>query len=288
MAHRPMLCPHCRRLIGSHETTCSWCGTHRSATRRSGGAWRGGVSSDWWLRSIIIVNAGFYLLSLLLGANRGISGNPLRMLAPQDTSLLLLGATGTIPIDEFGRIWSLVSANYLHGGLLHIFFNLMALRQIEPWVSQEFGPSRMFLIYSGGGVFGYLVSYLAGVPFTIGASAAICALIGALLYFGRSRGGAYGGVVVREVSGWVISLFLFGLLVPGINNWAHGGGIVGGAILGILLGYGDRRPETPLHHVLALICAATTIAVLGWACFGAFEGIHSAAETQTIHYKGSL
>ncbi len=190
-------------------------------------------------------------------------------MSPGQNSLFLLGATGTVPIDHYGRFWSLISANYLHGGILHIIFNLMALRQIVPWVVNEYGVSRMFAIYTLGGIFGFWVSYLAGVPFTIGASAAICSLIGSLLYFGKSRGGAYGSSVYREVSGWVVSLFVFGLIFPGINNWGHGGGILGGIIFGMLLGYNEKRRESAFDHALALLCAVTTIAVLGWALFGA-------------------
>lgn len=223
------------------------------------------MTGDWWIRSIITANIVFYLLSLFVGTDRGITASLFKMLAPQDTSLLLLGATGTIPIDRLGRFWSLLTANYLHGGILHIVFNLMALRQIGPWVSQEYGPSRMFIIYTLGGVAGYLLSYWAGVRLTIGASAAICALIGALLHFGRSHGGAYGTMVFREVSGWAMGLVLFGLFIPGINNWGHGGGLAGGFLLGMLLGYGERRPETRIHFGLALCCAAATAAALAWA-----------------------
>jgi len=183
---------------------------------------------------------------------------------------LLLGATGTYPIDHFGRYWTLISASYLHGGILHIIFNLMALKQIAPWASNEYGASRMFSIYTLGGVLGYVVSYLAGVPFTIGASAAVCSLIGALLYYGKSRGGAYGSSVYREVSGWVISLFIFGLIFPGINNWAHGGGIIGGIIVGALLGYNERRRENHFDRALALLCALATAGALGLALVGTF------------------
>jgi rhomboid protease GluP len=114
-----------------------------------------------------------------------------------------------------------------------------------------------------------MVSYLAGVPFTIGASAAVCSLIGALLYYGKSRGGAYGSSVYREVSGWVISLFIFGLIFPGINNWGHGGGILGGIIVGALLGYNERRRENHFDQALALLCGLATAGVLGWALLGA-------------------
>jgi rhomboid protease GluP len=266
MTQRAMLCHRCRRLIGSDESVCSWCGAARpSAWRQATARVWGGFDGDWVVKAIITVNIAFYILSILLSSHGGSSLNLFNMLTPDRTSLMLLGGTGTIPIDRFGRYWTILSANYLHGGIFHILFNLMALRQIAPWVRQEYGVSRMFIIYTLGGMFGYVVSYLAGVPLTIGASAAICGLIGALLYFGRSRGGVYGTSVYREVSGWVISLFIFGLLMPGINNWGHGGGIMGGIIVGMLLGYGERRPETGTHRLLALFCAILTAGVLIWS-----------------------
>lgn len=257
---RAILCPRCRKLIGSDETVCSWCGTSRSAPWWRLLAISRGMGGDWVVKAIISVNLLFFAVSLLLH-----SGG---FLSPSQTSLFLLGASGTYPIDRFGRIWTVVSANYLHGGILHIIFNMMSLRQIAPLVANEYGTSRMFTIYTLGGVFGYIVSYLAGIPFTIGASAAVCSLIGALLYFGRSRGGVYGSSIYREVSGWVISLFIFGFIFPGINNWAHGGGVAGGIVLGFILGYNDIRKESPFHHLLAILCAAMTAFVLVLALAG--------------------
>ena len=269
MTQRATLCPRCRQLIGSDESICSWCGTSRKSAWWQAISWgRNAVDGDWVVKSLITINILFYILSLVFSSKNGMSINPLSMLSPDQTSLLLLGGTGTIPIDRYGRVWSLLTANYLHGGILHIIFNLMALRQIAPRVIQEYGISRMFIIYTLGGICGYVVSYLAGIPFTIGASAAVCGLIGALLYYGRSRGGTYGSTVYREVSGWVISLALFGLVMPGINNWGHGGGIVGGILLGMLLGYDDRRKAGAVQHVLALFCALITLGVLVWALYG--------------------
>lgn len=266
MAQRAILCPRCRQLIGSEENVCSWCGTSRSASWWHLINWtQKGGDGDWLVKAIITINVIYFALSLMIGGGNGRGG----FMSPGQTGLLLLGATGTIPIDYYGRIWSLLSANYLHGGILHIIFNLMALRQIAPLVIGEYGSSRLLIIYTLGGVFGFIVSYLAGVSFTIGASAAVCSLIGAMLYYGKSRGGAYGNTVYREVGGWIFSLFLFGLIFPGINNWGHGGGVVGGVLIGMIAGYNDRRPESWFHKLLALICAATTVAVLGWAAFGA-------------------
>jgi rhomboid protease GluP len=264
MTQRAILCPRCRRLVGSEEAVCSWCGTSRSASWWQFLNWsKGAVDGDWLVKALISANVLYFALSLLVGGTGGF-------FSPGQAGLMLLGATGTYPIDHFGRFWTVLSACYLHGGILHLVFNLMALKQIAPTVTGEFGPARMFTIYTLGGVLGYVASYVAGVPFTIGASGAVCSLIGALLYYGKSRGGAYGSSIYREVNGWVISLFLFGFIFPGINNWAHGGGILGGIIVAALLGYTERRRENAFDQVLAFLCVLVTIGVLGWAVYGAY------------------
>ncbi|MDK9718016.1 MAG: rhomboid family intramembrane serine protease [Trichlorobacter sp.] len=263
MSQRAILCPRCRQIIGSEESHCSWCGTSRSNP-----FWVliGAAGGNWVTGSILTVNILFFGLSLLLSTKVDPSSG---FLSPGHNSLLLLGASGTVPIDHFGRYWSVVSANYLHGGILHLFFNLMAFRQLAPWVVNEYGSSRMFVIYTLGGVAGYLVSYFAGVPFTVGASAALCSLIGALLYYGKSRGGNYGRTVYREIGGWALSIGIFGLIFPGINNWAHGGGVLAGIALGAVLGYNEKRSQHVVDHLLALLCVLVTIGVLVWALFGA-------------------
>lgn len=194
-----------------------------------------------------------------------MSLNPLTFLSPSDTSLFLLGATGTVPIDKYHRLWTLISASYLHGGVLHIFFNMAALGQLASVVDREFGVYRMFVIYTVSGIIGFSISYLAGVALTIGASASVCGLVGAALYYGKSRGGIYGRNLYRQISIWIILLFVFGLIVPGINNWGHGGGILAGIIFGYLLGYQEKKRENIIHKILAGVCAVVTLAVLIWA-----------------------
>lgn len=270
MANKAIICPRCKHLVGSNETVCSWCGASRANPWWKAMAWsRNYLGEDQVVALIIIVNVVFYVLSLVLSRHLSLSANPLLFLAPGNSSLVMLGASGTLPVNQLGRFWTFLSANYLHGGILHIFFNMMALKQIAPWAIREYGSNRMFAIYTIGGIGSYILSYLAGVPLTIGASGAICALIGALLYYGKSRGGTYGSMVYREVSGWLIGLFLFGFIVPGINNWGHIGGILSGMLLGMLLGYDERRKETPLHRNLAMICGLATAVCLAWAAFGA-------------------
>lgn len=264
---KSMLCPSCRKLINSHEESCPYCGIPNPGSR-----WRKSLPINFLsnpndvIKIIIYTNIVLYALTILLNPSHlGLTMNPLTFLSPSNSSLFLFGATGTIPIDRLNWWWTLVSASYLHGGLLHIFFNMMALKQLGPFVLNEYGLNRFFILYTLTGVAGFYVSYLAGIPFTIGASASLCGLIGATLYYGKSRGGFYGDAIFRQVMGWVVTLAIFGVLVPGINNWGHGGGIVSGLILGFLLGYNENRLEGQLHRTLALGCIFLTVGILLWA-----------------------
>ncbi len=266
-----MLCPNCRRLISGDDSVCPYCGLKKPTSSWQRLIGRGMHDGDQLLKILIGVNIAMYILSLLISArSMGFSPNPLFFLSPDNRSLLLLGASGYIPIDRLHRWWSLISANYLHGSVLHIFFNMIALRQLGPLVLNEYGNYRMFIIYTLSGVFGFFVSYLAGVTFTIGASAAVCGLIGAALYFGKSRGGIYGQTVFRQIGGWAIGIFMFGFLVPAINNWAHGGGMLAGIALGFFLGYQEHSRETQVHKIAALCCVLVTGLVLLWAILSSF------------------
>jgi rhomboid protease GluP len=262
-----LLCPNCRKLISADEPACPYCGLSKPGARNF---LYGGLNNlSWDITQIIIyLNGGFYILSLLLSAaNITLSANPFTLLSPSQEGLFILGATGTIPIAGFGRWWTLISASFLHGSLMHIFFNMMALRQLGPFVVQEYGLHRFVIIYTVTGVTGFMLSYLAGVPFTIGASACICGLIGAILYYGKSRGGFYGEAIYKQALGWVVGLVIYGLLFSGINNWAHGGGVASGILFAWWLGYLEERRETILHKTLAQGCIVLTGLVLLFVIF---------------------
>jgi rhomboid protease GluP len=215
------------------------------------------------LKGIIYTNIFLFIISLIYsGKNMVMSINPFYALTPSMDVLNFLGASGRIPIEQFHAWWSLITANWLHGSLLHIIFNMLALRTVAPLVMHEFGLFRMFTIYTITGAAGFLLSYVGNVPLTIGASSGLCGLIGALLYFGKSRGGDWGQRVFKQTSGWIVSLLLFGFLIPNINNWGHGGGLLAGIILGWALGYNDRRKEHTWDRILCLILMLLTALLL--------------------------
>jgi rhomboid protease GluP len=263
---KSMLCPNCRKLISSDEPSCPYCGLSNPGLHNTFGVIRKLFFAVEPVKLLIIVNAVLYVLSLLLEPGSIFtSGGAFDFLSPSNKSLFLLGATGTIPVFQFHRFWTLISASFLHGSILHILFNMMALYQLGPFILREFGFYRFMNIYIITGIAGFVVSLLFGVPFTIGASASLCGLIGAVLYYGKSRGGYYGQAIYKQAMGWVIGLIVFGVLVSGINNWAHGGGLLSGILLAFLLGYNDQKQENAWHKLLAYACILVTAGVLIWA-----------------------
>jgi rhomboid protease GluP len=240
---------------------------------RPGSPWKNNPLTRGWndgpqlIKIIIYVNIAMFLASLMI--SKGVLGggfNPFRMLSPSTRGLAVLGATGTLLVRDVGW-WTLVSANYLHGSILHIFFNMMAFYQIAPLITRLYGARRFIAIFTLSGAGGFLVSYFMGVPITVGASAALCGLIGAALYYGKSRGGLFGQTIYKQIGGWALVIILTGFMIPQVNNSAHIGGMVFGALFAAILGYNEKSSEGAHHRLLAAACMLITILVLLWALF---------------------
>jgi rhomboid protease GluP len=203
-----------------------------------------------------------YLFTLAYDV-QGINMNGLNFLSPSSQSLFVFGASGYIPVFLAGRWWTFLTAGWLHAGALHILFNMMWIRQLAPDTSEMYGASRMVIIYTIAGVFGFAASTLAaafvhipilgGAGFTVGASAPIFGLLGALVLYGRRTGSS---VVGQQAKTWAITLFIFGFLFRGTDNWAHLGGFAGGYLTAKLL---DPLQRERLDHLIAaLVCLAIT------------------------------
>ena len=254
-----ILCPNCGRLTNADATVCLVCG------RRNPGMWgfAGPLVRVFRARRftdiITVACIAFYIASLVLDPRAALSPRGLfDAFSPGVEALFNLGATGSIPWS-LGRWWTLVTAIYLHGGLLHIIFNVLWIRQLGPAVEEIYGPSRMFVIFTLSGAAGFFASNALGHAFTIGASGSIFGLLGAIVAYGRKRGGTYGMMVLRQYGQWALILFIFGFFMPGVNNVAHAGGFIGGVLTGLALALAERRPERGVDYVLAAVCAGVTV-----------------------------
>lgn len=262
-----ILCPSCGKLNRFDALDCFYCG------RKNPGLWGFGPAVGRLLAgvnftSIVIgVCAVTYVVSLLLDIRSALRPHGFfDLLAPSGAALDALGMTGANAWAH-GRWWTLLTAIYLHGGLLHIFFNLLWISQLAPAVEELYGRSRLILIFTGAGALGFVVSNGVGVPFTIGASGSIFGLLGAMVCYGRSRGGTFGVMVFRQYGQWALVLFILGFLMAGVNNFAHAGGFVGGYLNGKVLGHNDHRGESFGLHLAAtaaVVLTAFSFAIALW------------------------
>jgi rhomboid protease GluP len=215
------------------------------------------------VRFLITTNIVLFVTALLILPQAvNTSFNLTVFLSPGVSVLHKLGASGTLPVFSEDRWWTLITANYLHGSLLHLLFNMSALRSVGKISIEIFAPSRFFLIYFLGGVAAMAASSLAGIPLTLGASGAICALIGSISYDDWRHHKGNLKMRIASVGVWVVFLVVIGLLMPNVNNWAHGVGFASGFFLGFCFWPRVTQDEVTLFRSAAVICMLATIGTL--------------------------
>jgi rhomboid protease GluP len=147
-----------------------------------------------------------------------------------------------------GQYWRLFTPALLHGSIFHIGFNMYALIVIGVELEKRFGSLRFTLLYLSGAFAGNVVSFLMSPNPSLGASTAIFGLLGAeLIFFYRNQKifGPHSKRALQNVITIAAVNFLIGLS-PGIDNWGHLGGFLGGVIFtwfsGPILGFAGTYP----------------------------------------------
>jgi rhomboid protease GluP len=255
-----VLCPSCGTLVGVKDPQCLNCG------RRNPGMWGlahllRAVGDDMGFAKLVMWACGALYLACLAADPEGMSMNGLLSFgAPSLRSQFLFGASGAVPVFGYHRWWTVLSAAWLHAGVLHIVFNMLWVRDLAPPTARLYGPARAVIIYTVSAITGFTASslmavvpflprVLGGAGFTVGASAPIFGLIGALLHYGR-RGGS--SLIGQQAKGLALTMLLFGFVMPGIDNWAHLGGLAGGYVTARVLD--PLKPERGDHVIVAGIC----------------------------------
>jgi membrane associated rhomboid family serine protease len=261
-----VVCPSCGSLVGVRDDRCYTCG------RVNPGLWGFApllrqLGADFGFVPLVIGACSIlYVITLLL------SGPSIRMegfmsfLAPSTQALFLFGASGAVPVFRFGRWWTVLSAGWLHASALHILFNMYYVRLFGPATVDIVGPARTVIIYTVAGATGFLLSsfagaflgwlpipFLRGASFTVGASAPIFGLLGALMHYGRTSS----SFVRQQTVPYVIMFFVFGLIMPGIDNYAHAGGFLGGYAASAFMNPLTR--ERGDHMLIAVGCLLATL-----------------------------
>ncbi len=248
MEKKAILCPSCGKLISGYIEKCPHCGLNHPVKREFIFKFLGGGRRSY-VKAIIIVNVAVFVLSFVLPfllPGKVPTGQGGLLPTPSSVSLNLLG-WADIRMVLAGEWWVLVTAVFLHGGILHILFNMMWVRDLGPQTETLFGSHNMLFIFILSGIGGNLVAVSTPLIFrslfsvsmpmlpVIGASGAVFGLMGAIIAFGKKRGGIFGRQLVRQLGMWAAILIVMGFIIPGVSNAAHIGGFVSGFLIGWII-----------------------------------------------------
>jgi rhomboid protease GluP len=267
-----VVCPSCGSLVGVRDDKCYMCG------RANPGLWGFGpalrqIGADFGFAPFIIgANAILYTFMLLAsGSGLRVVGSGMSFLVPSQQSMVLFGASGAYPVFELGWWWTLLSASWLHASFLHILFNMMWVRDLGPALVDLIGTPRTVVIYIVSGICGFVLSsampysplpipFFHGAPLTLGASASVLGLLGALLHYGQKSGSR---LIHGTALNYVVILFVMGLIMPGVDNTAHAGGFLGGYAASAF--FNPLTREKGDHLIAALVLVVATFLALGYS-----------------------
>jgi rhomboid protease GluP len=254
---RPKICPSCGALVGISATRCHECGANLRfslvalSKKFSGifGEYESPVTS-----ALLVANILMFGVSLVLTMQAGEAGGFHILTGVTGEASYRQGASLPYAIFIQHQWWRLVTAMFLHGGLIHIGLNMMSLMQLGPALEELYGSARYFFLYIFTGAFGFLVSALTG-HFSLGASGALLGLVGAMLAVTSKRGGSFMRDLRSRLITSVVILFAIGFMGAfRIDNAAHLGGFAAGFVIGKI--YVDREPMNARER--------QTASILGW------------------------
>jgi rhomboid protease GluP len=254
---RPKLCPACNALVGINATRCHECGASlrfslAALSKKFSGLF--GEQETPVTSALLVANILMFGVSWVLTAQAGEAGGLHTLWGMSSAASFQLGASHPYPFFVQHQWWRLVTAMFLHGGLIHIGFNMMSLMQLGPALEELYGSARYLFLYVATGAFGFLVSVWFG-HFSLGASTALLGLVGLMLAVTTKRGGSYMRELRSRLISSVVILFILGFSGLGIDNYGHFGGLVAGFGLGKL--FADRQPMNSSER--------RTAYALGWS-----------------------
>jgi len=245
------MCPSCRALVSRGAQTCEECGTPLAGVRAPGigrliaNVLPGASAAT----SLILLANGFWFLMTMM-AQMKAGGGSFSIFSHFDGILLYRFGSGYSDATLLGEWWRIVTPIFLHGGILHFFFNSYVLLQLGPLVEDEFGTERFWVMYLLCGIAGSAASQFGSdlirghAVNTVGASGAIMGLMGLLLVYGWRRGGASGEAMKSAMMRYAVYIVIFSLVVRGIDHINHAGGFACGALLALIVPSGRYRSRS--------------------------------------------
>jgi len=274
---KAVLCGNCRQLISNQERKCPYCGALQPNTFGLGGKLWAFFRDDFDpVRTIMVACVVVLVLGIVWDPSAALDTKDwMRIGSPSSRALLLLGSTGG-GAWRCGHYWTVLTSNLLHAGLIHIGFNLYFLNFLGPQAVHLLGPGRTTVLFFVGGSGGMLVASLMSPYPVVGASAGLFALLGGLAMFGWRRGGTMGRELKRSMLTTAAMVTLYSLFFGGVSHWAHGGGLVAGALVALAFPKHEGRHESRNVQLLALGLMVLTVLAIAGNVVLMLEPVHAA------------
>lgn len=210
---------------------------------------------------LIYANLVMFTLMVLHGT---VLGHGMRVILNPSVDLMAAWGAQFWPYTLAGDVWRCLSYAYMHGGIIHLGFNMVVLYQIGPLIESEIGWQRFFTIYSITAIFATLAGLIIHPRVVVvGASGALFGIFGFAVCYYHRIGGSLGIQRRNFLFQWIVIALLFGFVV-GADNAAHIGGLISGAAFGWLIPTTIRaqRKTDGLFKILAWLLIALTAASL--------------------------
>ncbi len=257
------MCPSCRALVGVQESTCSLCGAKLRRRPSGFGKLLANILPQYTPISYGLLTVNFLVFIVMFASEQNQTTPDIgRLLTGENRQTLVAWGADVAILVAQGEWWRLVSAMFIHIGIIHLLFNSYALMFIGPLLEEIMGKERFLAAYFITGVIGFVLSnwyYPPGLV-TAGASGAVFGMIAMAVVISR-RWGAWGKMLQQQLVHWIIYAFVFGVFI-GANNAAHFGGALAGAGLAFALPNPNRREETSYEHLFWRMLYWTCLAVI--------------------------
>lgn len=161
-------------------------------------------------------------------------------------------------IRDYQEYYRLFTSGFLHADIFHLLFNCYTLYIIGEQLESFMGKGKYLIIYLFSLLMGSLMSITFNTTASIGASGAVFGLMGSLLYFGYHYRVYLGNTLRSQIIPLIVANLVYGAFVTGIDNFAHIGGLIGGALITMALGvkYKSSNSEKINGAIITIILTA--------------------------------
>lgn len=184
-------------------------------------------------------------------------------------ALVQYGGNAHVLVVNQSEWWRLLTATLLHGSLAHIIMNSFSLWNLARPLEKHFGLETLFTVFVVTGIAASLSFAVFGSRDTIsiGASGAICGMLGFLISHGARNFEELSKQLQRNWINFAL-LFVIGFAIPNVDNWAHGGGVVAGILLGLIYPRFSRAVRVGLGRLSGVLLLSSAIWILKLAVLG--------------------